>query len=174
MIKYPRGTFAVVPVRYLTGLHPYEQVIYMWLCFHANEKGECFPSIPRLAEECGICATSVKTHLNGLVKKGFLIKRRRNYKDHHTTNFYRLKLSTGLSTGGQEMPHIGQETTKGRSGDDPPPGRRRPGNNNQLTIITNGKNPPGRILNNSFGERKDRLSDILDNLYSNAEKLKDE
>jgi len=53
-MKYQKGSFITVPnSEALKGIHATAQCLFMWLCYHANQDGKCFPSRKRLAELCG-------------------------------------------------------------------------------------------------------------------------
>ena len=75
-MTYEKGSFVIVPNKtVLKGKKPAVQVVFMWLCFHADEHGRCFPSIKTLARECGLGITSVKSALDELVDKVGIVKR---------------------------------------------------------------------------------------------------
>jgi DNA-binding MarR family transcriptional regulator len=88
--RLKEGTFATVPVSSLAGLHPYAQVLYVWLCQHANKEHTCFPSIICLAKETGLSRDSVIRYLDFLIKKGFVEKSKRteNNSQEFASNLY--------------------------------------------------------------------------------------
>ena len=48
---YKPGTFTVVPTDILKRLNSHQQIIFVWLCHHANKDMTCFPSYQVLANE---------------------------------------------------------------------------------------------------------------------------
>lgn len=51
MFKLEKGTFGLFPAKYMRGRSTNEQIVFTWLMFHANENGECFPSIDTIHDE---------------------------------------------------------------------------------------------------------------------------
>src|SRR5689334_3160008 len=49
----------------------------MWLCAYADADGTCFPSVSRLAEDCGMTSRTVINKLRKLEELGFLERTRR-------------------------------------------------------------------------------------------------
>lgn len=89
MVAIKPGMFSIVPIKSLFDLHPYQQVIYMWLCHHANEQNQCWPSIGLLAKECGLSKRSVIRHLEILEKNGYIQKQIRHKKEKvYQSNIY--------------------------------------------------------------------------------------
>ncbi len=94
-MKYTKGTFATIPnIQYLEGEKPQVQALYLWLCHHAGQSGECYPSQSKLAEECGMGKTSVKQGIARLEEIGLLKKETRKGRDgiKNETNLYFLML----------------------------------------------------------------------------------
>lgn len=67
----------------------YEKVMYMALKMHVNAKGQCFPSVGTLAEECGMGIVKASAVLKELEKKG-IIKKEHQYLENggKTSNLY--------------------------------------------------------------------------------------
>lgn len=88
-MRYEKGTFAVIPnLEQLKGLNPMAQAVYLWLCSHANQDGECFPSKALLAKEAGIGIRSVPTAVAQLEKAGIVLKESRPGDKGNSTNLY--------------------------------------------------------------------------------------
>lgn len=47
-------------------------VLYMWLCRHANEEGECFPGQEKLAENMGVDVRTIRRNLEILEKHNII------------------------------------------------------------------------------------------------------
>jgi len=98
MMKLESGTFSIVPIKSLLGLHPYQQVIYMWLCHHANSENQCWPSLNTLAKECNISKRSIIRYLDKLEESGFLVKNPRVTSDEENlSNLYTVIIKGGDS-----------------------------------------------------------------------------
>lgn len=67
----------------------YEKAMYMALKMHVNAKGQCFPSVGTLAEECGMGVVKASAVLKELEKKG-IIKKEHQYLENggKTSNLY--------------------------------------------------------------------------------------
>jgi DNA-binding transcriptional MocR family regulator len=87
-----KGTFGIFPAEMCKGIHPYTQVLFTWIYFHANKDGECFPSTKLLAEETGMSRRSIVNHLNKLEEKGYIKKtpRKKGGSNENTSNLYRV------------------------------------------------------------------------------------
>lgn len=53
------------------------KLVYLALCDNANDSGECFPSIPMLAQKCSLTERAVMTHLKSLEGVGLLRREQR-------------------------------------------------------------------------------------------------
>lgn len=93
MAKYKKGSFITVPNQTsIFGIDPKAQCLYMWLCFHSNQDGECFPSRKLLSEESGMSIASVKRSLKTLTDRKILsVKNRKNGKE-NITNLYSINI----------------------------------------------------------------------------------
>lgn len=90
-MKYEKGSFITVPNKEkLLGIDPQAQCLYLWLCYHANQSGECFPSIRRLSEETGMKKDSVIKATKILLEKGILKKVTRKKGKENLTNVYEV------------------------------------------------------------------------------------
>ena len=77
MLKQKKGTFCNVPLKMIEGFPPMRQTVFSWLCFHADKKMRCFPSIELLCQECGSKRTAVIEAIKYLEGVGYLKKKRR-------------------------------------------------------------------------------------------------
>lgn len=100
-MNFEKGTFCVVPVQMLKGLLPACQTVFMWICFHSNNDGVCWPSIDLLSEECGISRTPVIEAIKKLESLGYLIKKRRR----NSSTIYKVIIKNVK----QPKPKLGQE-----------------------------------------------------------------
>lgn len=92
-MQYELGTFVTVPNKEkLRGLPAHVQAVYFWVCSYTNEKGECFPSRSRLAQDAGISLRSTYPAIEKLIEIGILKKVHRfNAKKHEkTSNLYKV------------------------------------------------------------------------------------
>lgn len=93
-MKYDKGTFTIIPNReLLRGQDPQTQVLYMWLCSYADDKGVCFPSFSRLAKDCGIGRMTVIRRIQKLEDIGLLVKTNRTKDSSKISNEYQLVVS---------------------------------------------------------------------------------
>lgn len=109
-MRYDKGTFIVVPNREsLAGLPPHVQSVFLWLCFHSNQEGECFPSRSTLAAEAGVSVRTVDSSLKVLEQKGFIEKKNRVEGNEKISNLYTV-LVGGVE---QEVRYLAQEVHQG-------------------------------------------------------------
>jgi hypothetical protein len=109
-MKYQKGSFITVPNNAgLAGIHPAAQCLFMWLCFHANQEGQCFPSRRRLAELSGISVDMVDKMLKVLEEKHLILKtKRRKNETLNQTNIYEVLIGGVADTVGQVADTVGQ------------------------------------------------------------------
>lgn len=91
-MKYQKGSFITVPnSEALKGIHATAQCLFMWLCYHANQDGKCFPSRKRLAELCGASVDTIDKMTILLVEKNLIVKtiRKKDEKE-NKTNLYEV------------------------------------------------------------------------------------
>ena len=55
--------------------------VYCYLCERADRRGQCFPTVGRIASDIGLCRTTVFKALNDLEARD-LITRQRRYDTH--------------------------------------------------------------------------------------------
>lgn len=146
-MKYKKGTFVVVPNKdHLKGKPSEMQTIYFWLCDHADENGECFPSRSRIAKEAGCGIKTVDKYLKQLVDDEFLSieQRKKSGTKENMSNLYTLCLK---DTYPQKEPNPSVLL-------DPTPSVEKGAvtipsiNSTQLTTlpIERGKTPTGRLM----------------------------
>lgn len=101
-MKYERGSFIVVTnAKALKGLHVAAQALYMWLCYHANQSGKCFPSRKRLAALCNVSVDQIDAQMKTLIGAGLVLKESRKSGAKNETNIYSVLLGGVADTNGQ-------------------------------------------------------------------------
>jgi hypothetical protein len=109
-MKYEKGSFITIPnQKFLSGLDPIAQTVFIWLCFHANQEGECFPSLLTISRESGMGKTSVKKAIVMLENQQLVIKENRKEGKKNMTNLYQIIIG-GV---GREATYLGREATEG-------------------------------------------------------------
>ena len=79
------------------GLSAYEFTVYAYLVMKADRKtGTCYPSAGKIAADCNISISHVRTVSASLEEKGFITKEMRyrktaNDKNHQTSNLYHIE-----------------------------------------------------------------------------------
>lgn len=92
-MKYEKGNFITVPNKSeLKKLDAQSQVLFMWLCSFTDEKGQCYPSVNRLAECCGLSRKTIIERVKILIDKGFLTKTSRFNENSQQSNLYQIHL----------------------------------------------------------------------------------
>ena len=94
-MKYKKGTFVVVPnTEYLKGKSSVLLSVFLWLCYHADDDGVCYPSRKKLAEEVGVDVRTIDKYIKVLQEDGIIIKTIRQKKNskENTSNLYQLLL----------------------------------------------------------------------------------
>jgi hypothetical protein len=118
-MKYKKGTFTTVPNKdVLRGLDPQTQVLFVWLCSYADEEGVCFPSISRLASDCGMTGRSVINKLRVLEEKG-LVERTRRKKENsneNAVNEYQIIIVEGSERGSRGSEPASPRSERGSLG----------------------------------------------------------
>lgn len=92
MVKYQ-----YIQSAFHSDLKPRARLVLNCLIMHANQDGECFPSIKTIAAECGYGVSTVKRALNDLCEAGYLQKQARfdeRKKGGQTSNLYTLIFTT--------------------------------------------------------------------------------
>jgi DNA-binding GntR family transcriptional regulator len=75
---YEKGSFCTVYSGRLKDMDYLEQAVYLWISFHSNQDGECFPSVQTLAEETKMSRRQIFYALKSMEDKGII--RRNNRK----------------------------------------------------------------------------------------------
>ncbi|MCH5188461.1 MAG: helix-turn-helix domain-containing protein [Oscillospiraceae bacterium] len=81
-----------------SNLPPYEYKVFTYLIMRADRKsGFCFPSIPTIANDCGISETKARRAVQFLEEKGFIeikpqFKNLQNGKIRQSSNMYKILL----------------------------------------------------------------------------------
>lgn len=97
-MKYEKGNFITVPNKSeLKKLDAQSQVLFMWLCSFTDEKGQCYPSVNRLAECCGLSRKTIIERVKILIDKGFLTKFHRFSENSQQSNLYQIHLLPSVS-----------------------------------------------------------------------------
>lgn len=92
-MKYEKGSFLIVPNKNaLKGLKSSCQLVFLWICNYADERGLCFPSRSTLASNCGFDIKTVDRSIKILEEKGFITKGTRKSEDVHLSNIYQINL----------------------------------------------------------------------------------
>jgi len=100
-MRYEKGSFVVIPNKQqLKGCPAEMQSIYFWICEHANEKGQCYPTRKNLAVESGVNIKTLDRYLKLLVAKGVLsIENRVNeITKEKTSNLYQILLTEAVTS----------------------------------------------------------------------------
>ncbi len=92
-MRYEKGNFITVPNKSeLKKLDAHSQVLFMWLCSFTDDKGQCYPSVNRLAECCGLSRKTIIDRVKVLIEKGFLTKTYRYSDNTQKSNLYQIHL----------------------------------------------------------------------------------
>ena len=84
--------------------NPLRKLVLIKLADNANDDGICFPSYQYIADVCEISKASARTHLDALIKMGFVSKKARKNKDGSSSNLYLLHLEKGMPADSTGMP----------------------------------------------------------------------
>lgn len=78
--------------------NPLRKLVLIKLADNASDQGECWPSVPYIAEQCEISERSVQNHIKQLVEDGFVsVEERKSSNGLNRTNVYTLNLRTGAN-----------------------------------------------------------------------------
>ena len=106
-MKYEKGNFILVPNKSeLKKLDAQSQVLFMWLCSFSDEKGQCYPSVNRLAECCGLSRNTIIDRVKILIDRGFLTKSERFSENSQQSNLYQIHL---IPSSPERPPHPNKE-----------------------------------------------------------------
>ncbi|MBG6243341.1 MAG: helix-turn-helix domain-containing protein [Candidatus Symbiopectobacterium sp. Dall1.0] len=76
--------------------NPLRKLVLLKLADNANDKGEAWPSIPHIAQQCEMAERTVQSHVQSLQKSGFLwIEKRKGSNGINQSNVYHLTLDKG-------------------------------------------------------------------------------
>lgn len=75
--------------------NPARKLVLLKLADNANDDGVCFPSYQYIADKCEMSKRSAISHIDDLIKMGFVSKKARKNKDGSSTNLYLLHLTNG-------------------------------------------------------------------------------
>ncbi|HGE8404324.1 TPA: helix-turn-helix domain-containing protein [Serratia marcescens] len=74
--------------------NPLRKLVLLKLADNASDQGECWPSVPYIAEQCEISERSVQNHIRQLVKDGLVrIEKRLAENGLNRSNVYHITLS---------------------------------------------------------------------------------
>lgn len=74
---------------------PARKLVLLKLADNANDDGICFPSYQYIADKCEMSKRSAISHIDDLIKMGFVTKKARKNKDGSSANLYLLHLEQG-------------------------------------------------------------------------------
>lgn len=78
--------------------NPLRKLVLIKLADNASDQGECWPSVPYIAEQCEISERSVQNHIKQLVEDGFVsVEERKSSNGLNKSNVYTLNLRTGAN-----------------------------------------------------------------------------
>lgn len=109
--------------------------VYGWLWFYAGRNDNAFPSVPRLALECGMKERDIRTALSTLSAEGWIV---RTGTGPNGTNIYRVRMETRRKRARSKA-----VATERKSAAPLPPGGRPPRGS---TPPPRGESPPGAPL----------------------------
>lgn len=91
--------------------NPARKLVLLKLADNANDVGVCFPSYQYIADKCEMSKRSAISHIDDLIKMGFVTKKARKNKDGSNANLYLLHLekSSEKSAPGGENISLGSE-----------------------------------------------------------------
>ena len=91
--------------------NPARKLVLLKLADNANDDGICFPSYQYIADKCEMSKRSAISHIDDLIKMGFVTKKARKNKDGSNANLYLLHLekSSEKSAPGGENISLGSE-----------------------------------------------------------------
>lgn len=93
--------------------NPARKLVLLKLADNANDDGVCFPSYQYIADKCEMSKRSAISHIDDLIKMGFVTKKARKNKDGSSTNLYLLHLTKGSENSalGGEKISLGSENS---------------------------------------------------------------
>ena len=94
--------------------NPARKLVLLKLADNANDDGICFPSYQYIADKCEMSKRSAISHIDDLIKMGFVTKKARKNKDGSSANLYLLHLEQGSeksAPGGEKSAPGGSENS---------------------------------------------------------------
>jgi len=159
-MKYQKGSFITIPnIEKLKEIDSYCQALFMWMCYHANQDGVCFPSRQRLAEEAGMSIASVKRAIKKLVDIGIIKKTERKKGKENMTNLYEIIIVEV----GSDRTHVGSERAEGV-------GSERPSELNTLSLT---KSTEGDTLTKKTEKFVEELKESMQGLTLNQNQIEE-
>lgn len=98
--------------------NPARKLVLLKLADNANDDGICFPSYQYIADKCEMSKRSAISHIDDLIKMGFVTKKARKNKDGSSANLYLLHLEKGSeksALGGENISLGGENSALGGS-----------------------------------------------------------
>lgn len=98
--------------------NPARKLVLLKLADNANDDGICFPSYQYIADKCEMSKRSAISHIDDLIKMGFVTKKARKNKDGSSANLYLLHLEQGSeksALGGENISLGSEKSTLGGS-----------------------------------------------------------
>lgn len=98
--------------------NPARKLVLLKLADNANDDGICFPSYQYIADKCEMSKRSAISHIDDLIKMGFVTKKARKNKDGSSANLYLLHLEQGSeksALGGEKISLGGEKSALGGS-----------------------------------------------------------
>jgi hypothetical protein len=108
-VKLKEGTFGIFPAEQCKGLNPYTQIVFIWLCYHANKEGICFPSLTKLSQETQIDRRTIIRRLKKLEKLKFITKKIRQKNNRYLSNIYEVHV---LNSDTETLPNKNSSDTE--------------------------------------------------------------
>lgn len=85
--------------------NPLRKLVLIKLADNASDQGECWPSVPYIAEQCEMSVRSVQSHIKKLVEDGLVsVEERKSSNGLNRTNVYTLNLRTGANAAPSDAP----------------------------------------------------------------------
>ncbi|CAI1846694.1 helix-turn-helix domain-containing protein [Serratia fonticola] len=86
--------------------YPLRKLVLIKLADNANDQGECWPSVPYIAEQCEVSERSVQNHIQQLVKDGFIrVEIRKAENGLNRSNIYHITLKRGGANAAPRTSH---------------------------------------------------------------------
>ena len=139
--------FVLLPIKQLKGLTQGEQVLFFWLCYHA-QNGKYNPSRQELADDCGLSTDSIDNNIKLLVEKKLIEKRNKIKHGGLLCNEYKIILRRIKTSG---LPHQGEAVSTAST-----EGKTQVGESKKISA--------GELVN-EVGEQKTYNKQVADLIY---------